>query len=240
MVRASAHPVAGYPSKTAAVVALRAANVPVEEIAERLEITKASVYALIAYAKRKPPRVGAAVDVAAAESTAPDTRGLWTTEKLEKARRLIGKSVILIAEALQVPADELLLYGLKGIIPPMGASQRIGDLLSQIADGAPTPDEPLALPPPAAEGDEPTREDDEAELAALEEAPEDADPEPEPEPDAQTDRLCALKNDNGEFLHEHEGGFTRLPRFMWRGTADEVAALKARKPDFSGLEEVWP
>ncbi len=50
----------------------------------------------------------------------------------------------------------------------------------------------------------------------------------------------ALKNANGEFLHEHEGGFTRLPRFIWRGTADELAALKAAKPQYADLAEVWP
>lgn len=107
-------PVAGYPSKMAAAVALRASGLDFEQIAERINSTPGSVRASLRDAKKQ---------ALAAPSAKPDaTPGIWTPEKREKVRRLYGKTLIMIAEAVAVPADELLRYVIHGVVPP---SQRI-------------------------------------------------------------------------------------------------------------------
>lgn len=74
-----------------------------------------------------------------------DTRGLWTPEKLRLASRLFGEAMIKVAAQLQVPPKELLEYGLRGVIPPMGEGQRIAQL---IEDRSQSGDAPLQLEAP--------------------------------------------------------------------------------------------
>jgi hypothetical protein len=45
-----------------------------------------------------------------------------------------------------------------------------------------------------------------------------------------------LHNGLGEYLHAHERGLTRVPKFFWRGTEAEVVALRKRRPQFRELE----
>lgn len=286
-------PTLGYPSQTAAVEALWAEGLKPKQIAERTGIPLQSVYTLLSQAKARARGLASQVE--------PDSKpGIWTTEKLGKARRLFGKTMIMIAEALQVPPKELLEFGLRGVIPPMGEGQRVAALLEEMAqepapggDAPPSPEgreSRLQLPAPA----EDERAADEAELAALEEEDdadaEFTDAEPEEEPVAEergasrggqdgparafpgapepltpvvgadalplapkavaglADPLAVpmaasikarfkLRNEMGEYLHEHERGMTRLSRFIWRGTAEDVRSLMRKKPHLRQLEQ---
>jgi len=125
------HPILGFPNKKAAILALSAEGRPNDYIAQRTKSTADTVATVLRKARRdagegrnKGQR---------GPGPAPDNRGIWTPEKLEKAHRLFGKTMLYIAEALQVPADELVAYGLKGVIPPMGRAQRVAQLLEDHA-----------------------------------------------------------------------------------------------------------
>lgn len=48
--------------------------------------------------------------------------------------------------------------------------------------------------------------------------------------------LYRLRNELGEYLHEHERGMTRLPKFFWRGTEAQVVSLFKRRPHFKDLD----
>jgi len=61
-------------------------------------------------------------------------------------------------------------------------------------------------------------------------------PAPPAAPAATTARFT-LHSADGQVLHQHERGLTRMPKFFWRGTAAEVAALKRRKPQWRDLKE---
>lgn len=221
-------PVAGYASKTEAIKALHALGMTPFMIAQQIGSTADAVSERLRQLRRaagdssqKRPTPKPKASKPQAE---PDNRGIWTPEKIEKAHRLFGKTMLLIAEALQVPPKELIAYGLKGVIPPMGKPQRVAQLLEQKLENArtdeagapagrdghhgdidrtyllaaPSPEpgaadadagasqdaakeeetaaetEPAAAPPHAA-AVEPAREDDEAELAELEEQESDDD-----------------------------------------------------------------
>lgn len=308
-------PVAGYGSKTEAVLALRAQGFKTKEIAEKVGSTAKSVDQLL-YNHRKK---------AARESGNADTRGIWTPEKIDKARRLFGKTMIYIAEALQVPADELLHYALDGEIPPMGKAQRIGMLRNRHEERQQDVPEPQAQPPlqlaaPAQEvqaqdGGGAIEDKPEAVLPASVDANANADtqgvePEdegvtagetapiqpktatsfsrvgtttgigsardasamlhpgvvdgpttialqagtvvtagetapnssPSPLPRAEMPMAASvqqrfrLRDETGQYLHEHERGMTRLARFYWRGTEAQIASLMRKKPHLRQLE----
>jgi hypothetical protein len=215
-------PVAGHPNKTEAIKAFHAQGMPPFMIAEKVGSTPASVSERLRQLRRAAgddsdkrlngnKRPGRKTLAERAEANAArDTRGIWTPEKLEKARRLFGKTMILIAEALEVPPKELLEYGLKGVLPPMGEGQRVAQLVAsrepgtgashfasdgqeQTGETAANQEskepETLALPAPEVE---PDRDDDEAELARLAEvededdADDDPPSEPQPEPVNET------------------------------------------------------
>lgn len=163
--------VEGHPTKRAAIAAMWNADVATAEIARRCDTTVKSVLANIHKMRKQgktlKSRSGGRPQIKEAPaSSAKDTRGIWTPEKLDKARRLFGKTMVYIADALQVPAKELLEFGLKGVIPPMGKPQRVAQLLEDRRQEPPIEED--EFPPPA--GDEPSRDDDEAELLQLEEA----------------------------------------------------------------------
>lgn len=227
-------PVAGFPNKTEAIKAFHAQGMTPFMIAERIGSTPASVserlrqlrrdagdgtdkrYAANGGGKKRP---GQRTRAERAEANAKrDTRGIWTPEKLEKARRLFGKTMLYIAEALEVPPMELMEYGLKGVLPPMGEGQRVAQLLEDLsnrendngtaalrADVPETADGPAAAEPAAAdpagqesmaapaadplgEEVEPDREDDEAELARLAEVEDEDDADKGSEPEPVTPR----------------------------------------------------
>lgn len=59
-----------------------------------------------------------------------------------------------------------------------------------------------------------------------------------PAPVASPSQRFRLVSAHGESLHENGRVLTRLPKFFWRGDAEAVAALKARRPQWSQLRAV--
>lgn len=157
MPRGRSKPVEGFPSRRAAIAAWWNDDVLTAEISRRLGVDRTTVYSAV-YKMRKAGTFLKQRNEDGGPPAQADTRGIWTPQKLDRARRLFGKTMLYIAEALQVPAKELMEYGLKGVIPPMGEGQRVAQLLEHHA---------------AAAESEPTREDDEADLAALDEEEDD-------------------------------------------------------------------
>jgi hypothetical protein len=221
-MKTGAHPVAGYPSKTAAVLALRAEGKPYSEIASSLGISLESAYALNSQGRK-----------VAAKASVANGPGIWTADKVEKARRLFGKTMIYIAEALQVPAEELLHYALDGKVPPMGRAGRLGTLVNEREAAAAAP--ALATPNLPALTAQPSRDDDEAELArlaALDEADE-TDDEPVFVPPQ-----FRLKTKNGAWLHRDLNRVTFMLDEAWRGTAPDIERVYAANPKFKTYDPV--
>lgn len=247
----NATPVLGFPSKGAAVWALTEQGKKIPEIAQLIGGTVHSAEMALYNERKKRQRAG--------DAQAEPTPGLWTPEKLAKAHRLFGKTIILIAEALQVPAAELLAYGLKGVIPPMGEKQRVAQLIDEVSNGEPKPEvePPLQLPAPA-----PSREDDEAELARLEAEERSGGIADSADPGAKKNPVPAsgarieggrphpmatpiggsieprfrLKNELGEFLHESESGMTTNPRLAWSGRSEQLEKLLQKKRHLRKLD----
>lgn len=178
-MRGTAQPVAGFASKTEAIRAMHAQGMTPFMIAGKIGSTPGSVSERIRQLKKldagevKPKAPKAAKPkpekVKPVKEATRDTRGIWTPEKLQKAHRLFGKIMIYVAEALQVPADEPLEYGLKGVMPPMGEKQRVAQLVDRAGEEPPIPLVMLQPPTPSpAPEPEPSRDDDERELAELE------------------------------------------------------------------------
>lgn len=173
---ASAQPFLGYPTKREAVVALYLQGLMPHMIVEKTGLTTGAVTGHISLHRRAQKAAGGAAPAPAATpavkrpgrktlaeraeaNAARDTRGIWTPEKLEKARRLFGQTMLYIAEALEVPPKELLEYGLKGVLPPMGEGQRVAALLEDLSqerddarsDAQSSSEFPALAPPAAAE-----------------------------------------------------------------------------------------
>lgn len=51
-------------------------------------------------------------------------------------------------------------------------------------------------------------------------------------------RRFSLRSPDGQWLHELQTTLTRMPKFFWRGTAEQVAAIKRRNPRWRGLVPV--
>jgi hypothetical protein len=250
----NAKPVLGYPSKTDAVVALKAQKLDWPTIAEAVGTTVVSAKALWQSGKKR-----GVLPIPPPANPAPDTRGIWTTEKLDRARRLFGKTMLYIAEALEVPPLELMQYGLKGVLPPMGKGQRVAQLLEhddkEPAGG--TGAASIALPAPAGASDR----DDEAELAAMADQDEEeihnadnpvradvrAAPQTEPEPEApaaqvaspariEPGHLYRLTDGAGRYLHESLDGLTANRQFAWRGTTKQLDKVLQQRPNFRTLD----
>lgn len=254
--------VAGYPSKLDAAIGLAAKGLKAKDIAARIGSTEGSVYEMLR--KHRKQACGGQPKSAKPKTSKPEAApqpGIWTQEKIDKARRLFGKTMIYIAEALQVPADELLHYALDGEIPPMGKAQRIGMLRNRISappsgpgqpggDPGPTglskeqePSAPLLLAAPALNSDAPDEPDvvDAAggnSAAPAPNSPETASPLPRAEmPMAATvQQRFRLRDETGQYLHEHERGMTRIAKFYWRGTEAQIASLMRKKPHLRHLE----
>jgi hypothetical protein len=134
----------GYPTQSAAIAALLGAGLTVKEVAARIGCSAQSVYVQQSKMRERARK-------AAGSAKASTSQVVWTPEKQAKARRLFGQSMVLIADALQVPPQEFLRMMLKGAQPQ-------DDVLK-------------ALPAPSVA--ELSRDDDEAELAALEQEQQD-------------------------------------------------------------------
>lgn len=162
------HPILGFPNKKAAILALSAEGRPNDYIAQRTQSTAHTVAKVLRDARRDAGQ--GRNKGQRGPGPAPDNRGIWTPEKLEKAHRLFGKTMLYIAEALQVPADELVAYGLKGVIPPMGRAQRVAQLLedhTRQAEGERDGDVDAAGADECAAGSVGGAGDDDAAAAAL-------------------------------------------------------------------------
>ena len=99
MAKGHAQPTLGFPTKTAAIEALLGQGLEPRAVAERIGCSPQTVFTAQSKLRRRAKAI--------AESDLPQP-GIWTAEKHAKARRLFGKSMMLIAEALQVPPKELL------------------------------------------------------------------------------------------------------------------------------------
>lgn len=109
-----------YPTKTAAIMALHSRNtLSHSQIAALVGTDTGSVGAVISQQRRKAAR---------ANGDASAMPGLWTPEKRDKVRRLFGRTMVLIADSVQVPPAELLTYVLHGVIPPSQAIRDPGDI----------------------------------------------------------------------------------------------------------------
>jgi hypothetical protein len=228
-------PVAGYASKSEAILALSEKGLTPAMIAEKIGSSPNAVVTRLGQLRRaKSPDAPRRNKGQRRERPALDTRGIWTAEKLEKAHRLFGKTMILIAEALEVPPKELVEYGLKGVIPPMGERQRVAQLVDQ-RQAPPDEEPPLSLPAPG----EPTRDDDEAALAALE-----ADDVNDPELAAAPEEARAMAPPRKYRIYDpaREGYLLRSKKAWggrvnaWQGTAAQLEALLRERPELKDLD----
>lgn len=159
-----------YPSKMAAAYALfEEQGWTAPQVGTRLDMKTQAVHTAVAKVRKK------------LRNEAPATaKAQWTPEKRDKVRRLFGKTMVHIADAVQVPAAELLRYVLHGVVPPSQDIKNPDDI--RWSEGQAPQIERLALLPAhppaqafeqfdeAIDADhlvEPDREDDEAELARL-------------------------------------------------------------------------
>ncbi|HYI27582.1 MAG TPA: hypothetical protein VD863_06990 [Bradyrhizobium sp.] len=234
-----AQPVPGYPSKTAAVLALTLAGDTPPAIATTIGSTPGSVQQLQSVLRSEgklPPKPGRTASGRSAQKmrtdSPGDTRGIWTPEKLTKARRIFGRTVVMVAEALQVPAEELLSVFISGRLPPVGKRQRLGQLLSGLQLGgapeqAPAVAVQLALPKPALP--KPL-------LPVIEPAPPTVTPSAAPvaaTPQPDLDMLARagvtrfrLRAPDGSFLNGDCDGMTRNRTNAWRGSRGAVGKVK--------------
>jgi len=111
-----AKPVAGYPSKTACILGEHAKGASVADIARLAATSPATVRQVIATEAARLAREGLG------------EAGIWTPEKVESIRRIFAQTVEMLAEAKQLPADEVLALLVSGTVPPMGLGQRLGQL----------------------------------------------------------------------------------------------------------------
>ena len=108
------------------------------EIIDLRRVDKLSFFALI-------DRPEAAPAPAEPEKPEPMKPG-WTDEKRRLAYRRFGRIIIGLSEELNVPANELLTYVLKGDTPPARGAQGFAD--TAIPGAAPAGPTRVALPPP--------------------------------------------------------------------------------------------
>jgi hypothetical protein len=251
----------GFDSLGAAVRAWCFEGVEPMAQAELAGVSYAGIYYHIQKLKREG---GQAAEVVAALLTAPadrrrkgerrkaiDTRGIWTPEKLSKAHRLFGKTMLMIAEALEVPPKELLEYGLKGVLPPMGKGQRVAQLLEDHSGEQPPPPEDPAIVAERRrhqaaidaelEADELRleRESDAGKLIQGEPIAEDQFPPPAvpPEPEPEAPRRYRLTDGAGRYLlNPPEKGMTLNRALAWVGSPKAMEDLFRRLPATKELD----
>lgn len=258
----TAKPVLGYPTQTDAVEALSNQGLTPKQAAERTGIALQTVYTLKSQARK---RAGAARPPVEAnqppchakprdewcdrdgpggfmghtcypkqDQSEEAVTCTWMPSKIARARRIVDRSMVVIADALSVPLSELL----RLVRDDLAAAED-----ERIADEA-------ALAAMAGEDDADTDETEDGGGVAQLPSPaleRPSTPVIEPAPKSVAGRadpmattlpvLLKLKSEAGDYLHEHERGMTRLPKFIWRGTADEVKSLKRKKPHLRPLIE---
>ena len=214
----------GYPSQQAAVTALMAQGLTYSQIRDRTGLEGGRVSNLMTLARRSVAQG-------------------WDDERLARLRRIHAAAMTVIAEAFGVGADELAIVlahdSFKQKIQPIaepamagGDGASTGEVEPVVADPAP----PLPEPPaPEAgvfrSGDGFVAEVDDAAIQA--------------ERDALAAEFPAaqrftLRDLDGQVLHSHPRGLTRLSRFFWVGTAEQVAKLKRQHPKWAHLKpKAW-
>ena len=229
-----------YASKRAASWALHELGWGVTTIAAGIGSTVAAVDVAIRAERRKrglPPRAKHGAQMVRPALVSADSA--WSESKIDKAVQLYSACLDLVAEKLAVPRGELEKLWIRGQRPPMPPLE-IGDCVDVEPE------------------DEPSRDDDEAELARLaalegdDESEEVADPEPAAPfpapgpvaPAAQASPPVAaagqfrLIDETGRFLHESLDGMTTNPRFAWKGDAGKLKAVRQRLPHTRQLDAV--
>ncbi|MGZ5905150.1 MAG: hypothetical protein ACXWKQ_07365 [Reyranella sp.] len=263
-----ARPTLGHPTKDAAIIAMVKEGKRPSEIARELGDPPKQVSAKIWKARQRgllPPAAGtgrARSKFAPGAAPQAPKKPVWTAEKRTKARRLFGRTMIYIAEAIDVPAEEFLKYVLHGVIPPSHTlvdadaidwrDEPPAEVQPQLAPPAPEPEpEPGATEVPAEDFVDvtpaPSRDDDEAELARLEAEEEETTAEepvatpPEAnlpavtgeEPPAPTFRL---ENPSGAWLHRNLGKFTYKLGEAWVGTGADIERVGKMNRRYLELE----
>lgn len=208
-------PVLGYASKREAIAALDAQGLGIRDIARQIGSTSAAVRVELRRRKRAALEAGP---------------GIWTPEKIDKARRLFAKTMGYIAKALKVPPDELVRYVFEGEIPPMGTAGRIGALRNAAeAAGAAEAAEAGAENPPRPDSTEP--------LPPALPAPE-AQPRPVPAARPVTPpRAVRLRDKAGRYLHQDGQHFVEETQWAWSGSPEQAAILQRRNPHLRRLVE---
>ena len=161
MTRGLATPTNGAPSKKEAVRRLMSQGVTSPQaVAEQTGIAIKQVYSLMSTVRSQRG------EAAAHRATLERRASFWPQDKLQKAQRLVGKTLIYIARTLDVPPAEMI--GALG--PLLRDSGHFEAVLERMAGGLDA--EPLSP-------DEDERARDEAELARLEEEDDDAEGGPD-------------------------------------------------------------
>jgi hypothetical protein len=278
-------PVLGYPSKKAAILAqARAGELPAV-IAGKIGSTDAAVRTAIKHmrvAGQLPPGRRRAGEATASQSApvVPPVPVPADAGVIGKAERLILATHGYIAEALGLSLPELAAVAVRLLLVPAadalpaaiearniprgesGTAREapdggIGDLKQGTESAPRTPSEQARNDGPL---DEPTRDDDEAELAALEAAagedvPADEPEPPQPEPEAETGgglpavaaalppvldgpSRFRLTDGGGQYLRLDGLGLTRDLGKAWKGTAPQYETVYKRTPQWRGLDPV--
>lgn len=232
-----------YASVRAAARALHARGLDNPAMAVKLGVTASRVPTILTQCGLKSHRTQAPAAPTASETA-------WTENKVETAVRLFSACLEEVARHLAVPSTELRDLWVKGRQPALPAPIVISP--------------PAYEPPPReafepAEGDEPDRDDDEAELARLQ-AEEETELKPEapaepvsrfPAPAVAASPIPAprlippgglfpaghevrLKRADGKYLHESLQGFTDKVKYAWCGPRLQYDTIKARMPKVVG------
>lgn len=229
-------PLLGYPSQLAAVTALMAQGLRKRAIMDRTGLSGDRTSNLMSLARRAAARKAA--------------RPGWTIDRVGKAIRIYKAALAVIAEAFGVGVDELL----EVVTHDVAAVSVVaaGEPAAAAAAPAAAP-EPAASPAPAPSPEAANDADPAVPAAELFQngrgfvaAAAEADPEPDPFAELDEDgraiagarrgALFVLRSADGEVLHESCSGLTRLPKFFWRGNAQQLRAVRRRYPKWRHLK----
>lgn len=211
-------PCLGYPSKREAILALLLAGETRAAICEKVDSSRQSVDEAIRRL-REYGKIPASFAVASPRGNPLLPAFDWPAGKREKAQRLLISTLGYIAEALGVPVEALV----------------------DLVGGAFGPPVPQLVEPPAPPPKEPSRDEDEADLARLaaEAEPDASPPEPSsPVPPEPGLLLYRLRDEGGQYLTSDGLGLTRELGKAWKGNAQQCEVVFKRSPQWKALDQV--